>query len=776
MRSLGIWTGRVLAALVATAPATAGLGVGDALEEDRGVRVLPLPDVVLREFANEPKALGLLRQINRKIAAGAREEAAGLAERLDAAVTETRAPSDRWVLEVVAIRLNLLNALDRHAESHRVLAAAERRIRGGARAAKQGRAVLARFRANTLISERKFDDACDASEAANLALAEVFDPGDVQVARGKVLTAVCLARALKFEAASKTLEEAVAAIQREVGLDGAELLLYSPLRVLLRTIEGDFDAAEEILRHNLEILAEILEPTNPDLPAARSGLVGYLRAVGRHKEAHEEATVVLAALGHLVGIEDPRLIEALENRMWTSFWMGDLEQARGALEQLREAPRTKETLRSHLSADLARGLLHVHAGEARRAVEVIQDAAYRMEKEFGSRDLALTSAWRLLAITKVEAGDVAGGLASMKKALDLSGEILGLGSVWSLTLRGELGDMKAVNYELDEARTLLKTAEYNLDRFRWIPAPKRAILHNGLGFLALTRGQLARAEDEFRKARDFMEGVVGPESPTLAHSELELARALLARRKMDEARDAYLRARKLARRYPRGTPTRRRMREFELRIFLLRGRLDRVVQGARQAAKLLESMGGAGHPETAPLHLLEGEAHRWRGDAAAARVAYQKVVQVAERAKRHHHPEIHRARVGLALLDARAAPARAIQRAATAVEALRGIYGGTHPELAEILTLQAEVLRRAGKPDESRTALGAARNILRRVAREERTYMVPVHVGRARLHQDAGETAAALRHIRTAVQAAAGLPAGNPQRAAAEAVLRELGG
>ena len=344
-----------------------------------------------------------------------------------------------------------------------------------------------------------------------------------------------------------------------------------------------------------------------------------------------------------------------------AMWLAGRALFPAALEELRNAVRLARATGDPVSEGSARSVLgevldrHGDTAEARLELE---RAVAMLEGELGPQDLRLAHAHNRLGHVLNCAGEPAGAVAALERALGLfrlAGQPVPLARA-STDLgytRWATGDLPAARRAFRESITLLEAMTP--------PHPLLAHTIAGLGLVEQDSGNLTAALDCQTRALDLFTTLYGPRHPDVAQSYDKLG---FLRRLLGDAAGA--------------------------------------VEAHERAVADLRSVFGAQDPRVAMALTNAGLAYRDAGRPGDARAAQQRAYDALRAHYGDAHPSAQLAarRLGVALAEDGAAPAGR-HLAEAAFRHVRSTHGADSPEAARAAIDLATVLDLLGESAEA---------------------------------------------------------------------------
>lgn len=347
------------------------------------------------------------------------------------------------------------------------------------------------------------------------------------------------------------LEEAEAAYREALELRRAVTGEDDPgiARILQNLAEvarsrGQTERAEELHRRALELHRRLLGGEHPDTARTLVGLAALEAEHGDHAAARGHLLQALANLEKSLGPDHPEVVATLSDLAAVAAAAGDLEEAerryREALERAEKAgdlpPERRAALLVHLAEVLRR------AGRGPEAVELLEQALELLPED-GRPSALRARVENDLGVNLFATGDLERAAEVLGRAVE---RCRGLGDVppeLAVAARANLAGVLTALGRHAEAAGLLDEALALERRGRNDPRELARLL-NDRAVALFDLGRRAEAADTFREALEAAERAFGPEDPALAPHLTNLATALRALGREEEAArvEARLRA------------------------------------------------------------------------------------------------------------------------------------------------------------------------------------------------------------------------------------------
>lgn len=416
------------------------------------------------------------------------------------------------------------------------------------------------------------------------------------------------------------LDEAKATLERALrnadGVLPADSLQVAAGRTQLASIalqQGNYDEAEKQIAAAMPVLREH-RTQREGARALSSALIssGFIAGErGDGKRAVAEMREAVEVLRAVLGENDSETILAVRQLAQEHLLMGEakegLQAARIAYESaIRNfGDGGRDNLLVETEDVYGRAL--VDSGQLEDGIEHLRKAVAGAERIFGSEANSVVSKLTWLARAQMKLGDVNGTIATLERATQLSSDeltrarvqsTLGValaaarrtdeaveqletsvavirrldttGTAWLSNATSSYGNALVLAGRLDEAQRILTA---NLEATRAGPAV--ADSHNGLGFVALSKKDLAAARGHFEKAKELSSQ--GPPSRVVVAALLGLGETQFAAGELAAA-GATLQAASAAQEKVSQRPT-----PVAIDILVARGRLA-LAQGSREEA------------------------------------------------------------------------------------------------------------------------------------------------------------------------------------------------
>jgi tRNA A-37 threonylcarbamoyl transferase component Bud32/tetratricopeptide (TPR) repeat protein len=406
-------------------------------------------------------------------------------------------------------------------------------------------------------------------------------------------------------------------IERAYGARGAES------GRLARAIDGDLDRIVlTALRREPERRYASAEALAGDLRAwldgrpiaARRDTAGYrLRKFVRRNKVGV-ATGALALVSLLAGLA-------------AALWQAELARLHAA-EAEQQRARATEVKEFVVTLFQTANPAHARKGAEMLAVDLVRDAATRIERELG--DVPYEQAELRVAIGGALAtmGLAAEGLTMIEASI---AQLRGLSSRPDTALAEAL-HQAAIHY-VENGR--LGDAELAVDEALKLLAPAgpdtlpRIAVRTTRAKIVTLRGDLAAAEDEYRMILGERRAVVGPDDPRLAVDWNNLAAVALRRDRYADAQRAYAESTRLIALDPEAPESRQAWLRLGLGMALVgRGDFGAAERELELARAIAERTLHAGHPIVANIAIAAARLARYQGrpDLAMERAARARAI------------------------------------------------------------------------------------------------------------------------------------------------------
>ncbi|HET9950156.1 MAG TPA: CHAT domain-containing tetratricopeptide repeat protein [Candidatus Eisenbacteria bacterium] len=426
---------------------------------------------------------------------------------------------------------------------------------------------------------------------------------------------------------------------------------------------------------------EAPSPDSADAPArATLEEIRVWNRIGRTSEAERAARSLLSEAERAHG---PESIEAAEilDQLAVSLRRGPKALDREALEVCERALRIKE--RAYGTADVRfaaslqnLGLLHYRRQEPARALAVLNEALEIQESALGENDPELAKTLLGLGAVQSSLGNYAQARALTERGVAI--EEIALGSANPERVMG-LNSLASLRYSMGDFAGAIALFEEAIRLWERSPTPNELSLatcrHNLAGIYSEI-GDLSRAVELMEQALRVRERDLGEKDPLVASTLLNLGSVLQDSGKRARAKEALLRAVRIY----EGLNYRGADLSWALTklgwLYLEEGAVARAEETLQRSLRTQETSDG---PDLSGLWItLRGLAMvaRKRGDTEAARLYYDRTVEILRKTSGPTHPDMGRTLVEYASFhletgDSLAAIDKALQAAEMNREHLR---------------------------------------------------------------------------------------------------------
>lgn len=377
----------------------------------------------------------------------------------------------------------------------------------------QAEAALA-FRAalRLAVESRDFDRTAEAAAQLILTVGSGLEqPGDV----------LPLREVAEAAAKGNPLREAQVAIS--IGLVLAE--------------DGQFEAAERLLREALGVLTETLGPEDQRVAGAHNNLASILRVRGRLPESEAEYRTAIDILVASLGTDHPKISLVRGNLATVLRLRGQLDEAE-AEARIADASRLRSLGPKHVLYGSGKTVLSDILTDARRfeeaeveakqGLEIVQAAVGRIH---GKTANAVNSLGRI----QIMQGKAEEGERAFRETLAIRTELNGADhpSVAGINLNIAVA-LRRQN-RLEEAELVYREAERVWAKAYGPVHPNLAGVHNNLGVLFLDMERYEDSKAESERALEIKRGYLKPDDPVFLETRGNLAEALAGLGEYDAA-------------------------------------------------------------------------------------------------------------------------------------------------------------------------------------------------------------------------------------------------
>lgn len=525
--------------------------------------------------------------------------------------------------------------------------------------------------------------------------------------------------------------------------------------------------------------AESLSRATPDTVfLARHNLANSLHSLGRIDEAIAQHEQALAEMRAALPAGHPHLLHSLVDLAGTLADHGQPDKAAELIAEARPYLRgdavlqaKAATLAQQLNLDaqglesaaeqyrlLAEGARQARArGAYPEAERMLGQAIEVVVEAYGPRHIEVAGLKLFLAAVRRDAGSVQGIEELMREALSIQEESLAADDPMFITARLELGTLLAEDNRDEEASELLASVVEHAD------GAQLGRVLTGLGLIAQRRGDLASAEQHFRRALELADG---PGNRLISRRNLVML--LTDERRLAEAHELAQQTLELALEwFEKSDPRIGGALLTYTKAIREEGRFGECEQLARTALGLLENAYPGDHRDVADAANELGLALAGQGKMAEAEQWYQRVaVSVQGDPRREATALMNRAGVYEGLGDF----GRATSLAAKAVGLLETAEGRNAPRYGKALAKLGSLERIQGKTT-AVTTLSTAYKIIEGALGEHPSLVEPLS-DLAMLYLDIGARATATAFAERALTIArAAYGADNPALAPYLALL-----
>ena len=275
-------------------------------------------------------------------------------------------------------------------------------------------------------------------------------------------------------------------------------------------------------------------------------------------------------------------------------------------------------------ADILRGLAELDNAEGKLA----DSLKHAKESVAALADLppgspARIDYWRILATAQVANGDPGGALKTLQQALDVGHAALGENSYKVADIENDIAVAQNGQGRYREAIPHLEKSIQITEKLRPDAHVATAFSVINLGSLYENLGDYARSEELMRQGIASIEAEA-PDTPELDSFRCNLARTLMKRGKMAEARALFERAlRNIAARDGQDSFA-YAFQTFRLaRLEYAAGNIESAEADLRDSERVLDPLLPAKHALRIQFNVVHGQIARARGDLVAARKAFE---------------------------------------------------------------------------------------------------------------------------------------------------------
>ena len=348
-----------------------------------------------------------------------------------------------------------------------------------------------------------------------------------------------LAYLQEFEPAQTHFKNALEIYRKQPDESADEMALVLHEVALSFRIAGDYDAAEEAGREELDILERLFSKEHPLYVKGVAQYAHILADMGRHDEAEAMLLEALETQERSIGAEQPIIIQLLTGLGYNN---GLLENNERALYYFRRAQVLRQKIMGDDHPTIAVGLSNIGVlerglGNFKEAEELHRETKRRVSSGYGERHYGVGLSAAHLALDLHLLGNFDEALVELKDAEEILPKGLGPDHYFVATMLTNKGLIYSAKGEMEIAETAFKEAiEVYLkndmaDDHITLTSPKI-----GLGKLYLTQGRLDEAGELLEAAYKVRSG-----SPMkgndwrLGESEVALGMYYLARNENGKA-------------------------------------------------------------------------------------------------------------------------------------------------------------------------------------------------------------------------------------------------
>jgi tetratricopeptide (TPR) repeat protein len=225
----------------------------------------------------------------------------------------------------------------------------------------------------------------------------------------------------KYDQATRHARRAIALRKKAYGerhrITG---IAYHTLAVILKK-RGQYRDALESYRTALQIFRTSLGDAHPFVAMVRHNIGVVLKRLGNNVAARKMLRSALASWERSLPRNHPNIGMALLNLGTVETNLGHLSEAKTHLARARaiKAKRFGATHWKLALVDLALGDVFQLQGDSRKALELYEPAAERLEKGLGPNHPDVASAFGLVGTARFSLGDLAGAEKALRRALEV---------------------------------------------------------------------------------------------------------------------------------------------------------------------------------------------------------------------------------------------------------------------------------------------------------------------------------------------------------------------
>jgi len=453
---------------------------------------------------------------------------------------------------------------------------------------------------------------------------------------------------LRSDPATPPYEARDAAIQVET-LERAAALPVSDQRDLARADrldgrmaalfgQGEYVAAQEVVREQLAIRRRLLGDRHGDLGISLNNLATILYAMGSYAEAESECREALFIFRELYGEDSPSVAITLSSLGMMLKDQGRFTQADSVLRhalaishRIHPAPHDDTVLILGNLASVVQA-----AGDFRTAEALYREVLLLQRELTHSEDPALAVNLNNLALVLRLQGDYAGAEPLQRLALDLQRRALGPDHPDAATSLHNLAYLREAQGDLAAAEQLYREALAALSKSLGAEHPRIARTLTNLGLVLQEQGENAPADSAMRAAAGMYERLFGPEHPLVASSMQKRAELLALRGDILAAEALYehvirLQEKLLGTAHPEYAATLTGLAKLRERAGMAAAAEDLQ----RRALEIRRGALGETHPAVVENLTAIGRLRRGQGDPAAAEAILREAAAAYELARSH---------------------------------------------------------------------------------------------------------------------------------------------
>ena len=408
----------------------------------------------------------------------------------------------------------------------------------------------------------------------------------------------------------------------------------------------------------------------------------------------------------------------------------------------REATRIREVIARSRALELGSRF-----ARGRAVVEAELDAAVALDYP-----PLLAELWLRIGFLRQRDGDNDGAITGLENAYYIA-LACGHTNVGFEAATGLAFFTGALDNDHATARRWVRSAEALMAHATLEGTVAHARLLNNAGSVEKAAGNLATAEEHHRRSIEIWEAV-DPESPSLAMAYGNLANALAAADRFEEALRFQLRAVELGRHRLGPTHPNLGLSLNSLgNVYVELGRQEEGTKAYRAALATFQGAFGSDHFYVAGAMTNVARALSFSGDLEGSREHNQRALELIERNLGREHPHVAYAELNLCRNDLAAArPEAARPHCLRALEIRRRALGPDHPETVDCMAALARVELHRGQVDDARAHLENALEHLTAGVGSDSSNAAMVRTALGHVLLEAGDLGGAERELEAAVR------------------------